>query len=110
LQWLKLKIVLQNQLLRNCMNIKQNPVKDYRSVENTCYKTSHAVRYAACMLQYGCIPYGMQGLREIQFSTERYIPDGMFKFYNTVFNLIHLQSIKITLYLSHILLININSN
>jgi len=37
---------------------------DYRSVENTCYKTSHAVRYATCMLQYGCIPYGMQGLRE----------------------------------------------
>ena len=25
--------------------------RDYRSVEN-------------CMLQYGCIPYGMQGLRE----------------------------------------------
>ena len=34
------------------------------------------------MLQYGCIPQGMQGLREIQFSTERYIPNGMFKFYD----------------------------
>ena len=51
-----------------------NPVRDYRSVENGCHKTSHAVRYATRMLQYGCIPYGMQGTYDIQFSTERYIP------------------------------------
>ena len=56
------------------MNININPVRDYRSGENRCHKASHAVRYATCMLKYGCIPYGMQGLHGIQFSTERYIP------------------------------------
>ena len=61
-------------MMRNCMNTNINPVRDYRSVENRHPKTSHADRYATRMLQYGCIPYGMQGLHGIQFSTERYIP------------------------------------
>ena len=58
----------------NCMNINSNPVRDYRSVENRYHKASHTVRYATRILQYGCIPYGMQGTFGIQFSTERYIP------------------------------------
>ena len=37
----------------NCVNININPVRDYRPVENRCHKTSNAVRYATCMLQYG---------------------------------------------------------
>jgi len=57
-----------------CMKININPVRDYRSVEKRCHKASHAVRYATCMLKYGCIPYGMLRLYGIQFSTERYIP------------------------------------
>ena len=65
-------------MLRNYLNIKLYTVMDYRPAENRCHQTSHAVRYATSMLQYGCIPYGMQGLCEIHFSTERYIPDGMF--------------------------------
>ena len=73
-------------MLRYYLNIKHNSVRDYRSVENTCYKKSHAVRYATCMLQYGCIPYGMQGLCDIQFATERYIPNGMFNLCNTISN------------------------
>ena len=58
----------------NCMNINMNPVWDYRSVENRCHKASHAVRYTTRMLQYGCIPYGMQETHGLQFSTGRYIP------------------------------------
>jgi hypothetical protein len=56
------------------MNININPVRDYRLVEKRCHKASHAVRYATRMVQYGCIPYGMQWLRGIQYSTGRYIP------------------------------------
>ena len=53
----------------NNMNINKNPVRDYRSVESRCHKTSRIVRYATSMLQYGCIPYGMQGVwqRNITF-------------------------------------------
>ena len=65
----------------------RNPIRDYRSVENGCHKTSHAVRYATRMLQYGCIPYGMQGTYDIQFSTERYIPTECSTNYNTILNL-----------------------
>jgi len=58
--------LLQNQMLCYCLNIKHNPVRDYRSSENKCHKTSHAVRYATCMLQYGYIPYGMQSRDALQ--------------------------------------------
>ena len=68
------------------MNINLNPVRDYRSVKNRCHKASHAVRYATSMLQYGCIPYGMQGLHGIQYSTERYIPTECSFNYNTIFS------------------------
>ena len=72
----------------NCMNINKNPVMNYRSVENRCSKASHAVRYATCMFQYGCIPYGMQRfLRGIEFSIERYIPTECSINYNTVLKL-----------------------
>ena len=86
------------------MNINIYPVKDYRSVDNKRLTASHAVRHATCMLQYGCIPYGMQGtygmsfyraihsygmFKEIQFSTERYIPTECSMKYNTIFNLSH---------------------
>ena len=92
----RFEIDLQNLMLCDYLNIMQNPVKDFRlviqnhrikpciplgmhrSVENRGRKASHAVRYATRMLLYGCIPYGMQRLWEIKFSTERYIPDGMF--------------------------------
>ena len=69
-----------------CPDIKQNPVRDYRSVESRGRKASHTVRYATCMLQFGCIPYGMQVLCEMQFSTERYIPNGMFDNYSMIQN------------------------
>ena len=68
----------------NCMNINMNPVRDYRSVENRHITASHAVRHATRMLQNGCIPYGMQGLYGIQFSTERHIPTECSTNYNTV--------------------------
>ena len=68
------------------MNININPVRDYRSVENRCHKASHAVRYATCMLQYGCIPYGMLRVCGIQFSIERYIPTECSNHNNIVFS------------------------
>ena len=67
-----------------------NPVRDYRPVENRCHKASHAVRYATCMLQIGYIPYGMYGLCEMQFSTGRYIPNGMSNNKKSIFNLNYL--------------------
>ena len=73
----------------NCMNINKNPVRDYRSVENRCNKASNAVRYATRMLQYGCIPYGMQATHAIQFSTERYIPTECATKYNIFLNFRH---------------------
>ena len=63
----------------------------HRSVENRCHKKSHAVRYATGMFQNGCIPYGMQGRDDIQFSTERYIPMECSTNYNSVFNLSYLR-------------------
>ena len=50
----------KNQIMCICLNINLNPVRDYRLVENRCHKASHAVRYATRILQYWCIPYGMQ--------------------------------------------------
>ena len=64
-----------------------NPVRDYRPVENRCHTALHAVRYATCILQYGCIPYGMLRLCGIQCSTERHIPTECSSNYNTVLNL-----------------------
>ena len=66
------------------MNINMNPVRDYRSVENMRFTASHAVRHATRMLQYGCIPYGMQGTYGMQFSTERYIPTECANHYNNI--------------------------
>ena len=74
--------VAKTQMMCNYMN----PVRDYRSVEKKCNKTSHAVRYASRMLQYGCIPYGMQGTHIIQFSTKRFIPMECPTNYTTIFN------------------------
>jgi hypothetical protein len=74
-------------MMCNCMNINMNPVRDYRSVENRRLTVSHAVRHATRMLQYGCIPYGMQETCDIQFSTERYIPTECSTKYNTILNL-----------------------
>ena len=71
----------------NCMNINLIPVRDYRSVENRYHKASHTVRYATRILQYVCIPYGMQGTSGIQFSTERYIPTECSTIYHTILNL-----------------------
>ena len=69
------------------MNINLNPVRDYRSVENRRLTASHAVRHATRMLQYGCIPYGMQGTYGIQFSTGRYIPTECSTKYNLLFTI-----------------------
>ena len=76
-------------MMYNGMNIKMNPVRDYRSVENRCHKASHAVRYATRMLQYGCTTYGVHGLHGIQFSTERTIPTEYSNHFYTVLNLSH---------------------
>ena len=74
-------------MICNCVNINMNPVRDYRSVEHRCHNVSHTVRYATRMLQYGCIPYGMQVLCEMQFSTERYLPTECSTNYKTILNL-----------------------
>ena len=53
--------------------------RDSRSVE-IMYSVSarHSVRNATYTLQCGCIPTECWGLGGIVFSTERYIPNGMY--------------------------------
>ena len=74
-------------MLHNYLNIRKNPVRDYRSVENRFLEALHAVRYATSMLKIGCIPNGMQWFYEIQFSTERHIPMECSIINYTIFNL-----------------------